>query len=48
MTIAGLKTFGANVPRTNFVFVTLHADEGADEAALERKTLAAVMNGTQL
>ena len=45
MRITGLKTFVANVSRTNFVFVKLYTDEGIDgvgEATLEWKTLAAV------
>jgi galactonate dehydratase len=43
MKITGLKTFVANVSRTNFVFVKLYTDEGIDgvgEATLEWKTLA--------
>ena len=35
MRISGLKTFIANVSRTNFVFVKLHTDEGVDGVALE-------------
>ena len=45
MKITGLKTFVANVSRTNFVFVKLYTDEGIDgvgEATLEWKTLAVV------
>src|SRR6185436_20311747 len=45
MKIAGLKTFVANVSRTNFVFVKIYTDEGIDgvgEATLEWKTLAVV------
>ena len=45
MRITGLKTFVANVSRTNFVFVKLYTDEGIDgvgEATLEWKTLAVV------
>lgn len=41
MKIVGLKTFVANVSRTNFVFVKLYTDEGIDgvgEATLEWKT----------
>lgn len=44
MKITGLKTFVANVSRTNFVFVKLYTDDGIDgvgEAALEWKTLVA-------
>ena len=43
MKITGLKTFVANVSRTNFVFVKLYTDDGIDgvgEATLEWKTLA--------
>jgi galactonate dehydratase len=45
MKITGLKTFVANVSRTNFVFVKLYTDEGIDgvgEATLEWKTLTVV------
>src|SRR5215204_6056955 len=45
MKITGLKTFVANVSRTNFVFVKLYTDEDIDdvgEATLEWKTLAVV------
>ena len=45
MKITGLKTFVANVSRTNFVFVKLYTDDGIDgvgEATLEWKTLAIV------
>ena len=45
MKIRGLKTFVANVSRTNFVFVKLYTDDGIDgvgEATLEWKTLAIV------
>src|SRR5919107_3680983 len=45
MKITGLKTFVANVSRTNFVFVKLYTDEGVEgvgEATLEWKTLAVV------
>src|SRR5918994_1276159 len=45
MRITGLKTFVANVSRTNFVFVKLYTDDGIDgvgEATLEWKTLAVV------
>jgi galactonate dehydratase len=45
MKIRSLKTFVANVSRTNFVFVKLYTDEGIDgvgEATLEWKTLAIV------
>jgi len=45
MKITGLKTFVANVSRTNFVFVKLYTDkgiEGVGEATLEWKTLAVV------
>src|SRR5918997_2603729 len=45
MRITGLKTFVANVSRTNFVFVKLYTDEGiagVGEATLEWKTLAVV------
>ncbi|HTJ58704.1 MAG TPA: mandelate racemase/muconate lactonizing enzyme family protein [Devosiaceae bacterium] len=43
MKITGLKTFVANVSRTNFVFLKLYTDAGIDgvgEATLEWKTLA--------
>ena len=43
MEITGLKTFVANVSRTNFVFVKLYTNDGIDgvgEATLEWKTLA--------
>jgi galactonate dehydratase len=45
MKITGLKTFVANVQRTNFVFVKLYTDEGFEgvgEATLEWKTLTIV------
>ncbi|QQA43512.1 mandelate racemase/muconate lactonizing enzyme family protein [Pelagovum pacificum] len=45
MKITGLKTFVANVSRTNFVFVKLYTDEGIDgvgEATLEWKTQTVV------
>ena len=45
MKITGLKTFVANVSRTNFVFVKLYTVEGLEgvgEATLEWKTLAVV------
>jgi galactonate dehydratase len=45
MKIKDLKTFVANVSRTNFVFVKLYTDagiEGVGEATLEWKTLAIV------
>ncbi len=45
MKITGLKTFVANVSRTNFVFVKLYTDEGIDgvgEATLEWKTKTVV------
>lgn len=45
MKITGLKTFIANVQRTNFVFVKLYTDDGIDgvgEATLEWKTLTVV------
>ena len=41
MKIVALKTFVANVSRTNFVFVKLYTDDGIDgvgEATLEWKT----------
>ncbi|SFD28115.1 Mandelate racemase / muconate lactonizing enzyme, N-terminal domain [Devosia psychrophila] len=41
MKITALKTFVANVSRTNFVFVKLYTDDGIDgvgEATLEWKT----------
>ena len=43
MKITGLKTFVANVSRTNFIFVKVYTDAGIDgvgEATLEWKTLA--------
>ncbi|MDB5560640.1 MAG: mandelate racemase/muconate lactonizing enzyme family protein [Hyphomicrobiales bacterium] len=45
MKITGLKTFVANVSRTNFVFVKLYTDDGIDgvgEATLEWKTMTVV------
>lgn len=45
MKITGLKTFVANVTRTNFVFVKIYTDDGIDgvgEATLEWKTLTIV------
>jgi len=45
MKITGLKTFVANVSRTNFVFVKLYTDDGVDglgEATLEWKTKTVV------
>ncbi len=45
MKITGLKTFVANVSRTNFVFVKVYTDAGIDgvgEGTLEWKTLAMV------
>ena len=45
MKIKGLKTFVANVSRTNFVFLKIYTDEGIDgvgEATLEWKTMAMV------
>jgi galactonate dehydratase len=45
MKITGLKTFIANVQRTNFVFVKLYTDEGFEgvgEATLEWKTMTVV------
>jgi galactonate dehydratase len=45
MRITGLRTFVANVSRTNFVFVKLYTDEGIEgvgEATLEWKTLTVV------
>jgi galactonate dehydratase len=45
MKSTGLKTFVANVSRTNFVSIKLYTDEGIDgvgEATLEWKTLAVV------
>jgi galactonate dehydratase len=45
MKITALKTFVANVSRTNFVFVKLYTDDGIDgvgEATLEWKTMTVV------
>ena len=45
MKIVALKTFVANVQRTNFVFVKLYTDEGIEgvgEATLEWKTKTVV------